>query len=228
MNHPVWTDEPFRIPADVRDFASFRRWSQSAKFPERGRIDWLAGHVEVDMSPEELYTHNAVKVAIGAELHRLVVEPELGVAFIGRARVASPAVELSVEPDVVVVLWASLAAGRIRDLPSPENPERLTELEGAPDLVVEVASDGSMTKDRRRLPPLYAAAGVTELWLVDARDEVRFQVLALEEGHYREVPHDDEGWATSPLLGRRVRFTRRPGRPDRKGFRLEHDEASAG
>ena len=47
--------------------------------------------------------------------------------------------------------------------------DRFVELEGGPELVVEIVSDASVGKDRRRLPPAYFAAGVTEFWLIDAR-----------------------------------------------------------
>jgi len=36
-------------------------------------------------------------------------------------------------------------------------------------MVVELVGDASVGKDRRRLPPAYFAAGVTEFWLIDAR-----------------------------------------------------------
>lgn len=59
---------------DLTDFAHFRAWTRSDRFPERGRIDWLDGVVEVDMAPEDLFTHGTVKVAVAADL-RARVEP---------------------------------------------------------------------------------------------------------------------------------------------------------
>lgn len=224
MGIRISTDEPLDLPAEVRDFASFRRWTWSDEFPERGRIDWLAGRIEAAMSPEELYTHSALIVEIAARLHALIIDTGLGLVFSQRTRFASPTAELSVEPDVVAMLWASSSTGRVHDVPSPKREERYIELEGAPDLVVEVVSDSSVGKDRKRLPPLYAAAGVPELWLVDARRRAPlFQVLVLEGGAYREQPRDEGGWMTSPLLGRRVRLVVRPG--PRRLFRLEHEPA---
>jgi hypothetical protein len=35
------------------ELEGFRRWAFSAEFPEIGRIDYLAGDVEVDTSPED-------------------------------------------------------------------------------------------------------------------------------------------------------------------------------
>jgi Uma2 family endonuclease len=215
-----------RIPGDAHAFAEFRRWSHSEQFPERGRIDYLQGDIEVDMSPEDLDTHGTVKVAIASRLHTLVAEQDRGYVFVDRARVVSPDAALSVEPDVVVVLWESLDAGRIRKVPSsPPRPGRYVELDGAPDLVVEVVSNSSVGKDRQRLPVLYARAGVPELWLVDARDETPvFEVWSLKAGEYEQVAQEDAaagGWTASPILGRRFRLRRRTFREGHFVYDLE-------
>ena len=177
-------DDSVRIPGQARDLAGFRAWAVSPRFPERGRIDFLAGDLEVDMSPEDLQTHSLVKTEIAAVLQLLVTRQGLGEVYVDRARISSPAADLSVEPDVVVVLWETLDSGRLRDVPAASGkPGRYIEMEGAPDLVVEILSDSSVRKDLIRLPPLYAAAGVPELWQVDARQErLRFEILALETG----------------------------------------------
>jgi Uma2 family endonuclease len=202
-----------RIPAGVHVFEEFRRWSHSDQFPEQGRIDYLQGDVEVDMSPEDLLTHGTPKTAIASCLGALVVNAGRGLVFIDRARVASPAAGLSVEPDVVVVLRESLAANRVRMVPkSPPRPDRFIELEGAPDLVVEILSDSSVGKDRKRLPELYAQAGIPELWLTDARREPpSFEIWTLGKDGYIRVPPEAPGpdaWTPSPLLGRRFRLRR--------------------
>jgi hypothetical protein len=41
----------------VRSLGEFRAWAASASFPTHGRIDYISGDIEVDMSPEDLYTH---------------------------------------------------------------------------------------------------------------------------------------------------------------------------
>ena len=203
-----------RIPAGVHVLEEFRRWCQGRQFPARGRIDYLQGDVEVDMSAEDLFTHGTPKAAIAARLYAMVVEGERGTVFIDCTRVVSPAARLSVEPDVVVVLRESLAAGRVRPVPSsPPRAGRYVELEGAPDLVVEVLSDSSVSKDRNRLPELYARAGVAELWLVDARGETpALEIRTLRpSGGFSLVPPDGDGpdaWTPSPLLACRFRLRR--------------------
>lgn len=222
MGRGFHVEQPFRIPATARDLEGFRRWARSDRFPERGRIDYIGGDLEVDMSPEELYTHGAVKSEIGTELHLRIARTDLGTVYIDRGRVSCPAAELSVEPDVLVVLWDSIDSGRIREIPKKRtaDPERMIELEGTPDLVVEVISDSSVGKDRRRLPPRYAAAGVPELWLVDVRRGLRFDLHVLGPDGYRTAPPDGGGWVLSPLLGP-VRLRRKRVRPDRWSYRLE-------
>ena len=205
--------ETLRIPPGVSSLEGFRRWTWSESFPERGRIDFLAGELEIDLSPENLYKHGAVKTAIAACLHGAVALSGRGAVFVGSTRIVSVDAELSVEPDVVTVLWESLAAGRVVGVPAADGePDSFIELEGAPDLVVEVISDSSQGKDRRRLPPLYAKAGVPELWLVDARAKrgkgIELGVHVLGPNGYVLAPPDAKGWSESPLLGRRCRLRR--------------------
>lgn len=216
-------EEELVIPADVSDLDRFRRWTWGETFPARGRIDYLAGTVEVDLSPEDLYTHGVVKTTLTARLHSLIVDSGRGCLFSDRTRIVSPAAGLSVEPDVVAVLWESLRQGRIREIPAARAAEgRFIELEGAPDLVVEIVSDSSTRKDRERLPRLYAAAGVPELWLADCRGaDLSFEIYTLGPAGYESQPADTEGWRDSPLLGRRVRLVRRRNELSRWMYDLE-------
>ena len=207
--HAIIYEENLRIPQEALSFQGFQGWVESEEFPETGRIDYLAGDVEADMSPEDLHTHGIVKGAIYAALHSLVAG-RLGEIFVDKARVTSRFVELSVEPDVVVVFWESLKSGQVRYVPAASHkPDRFSEMEGAPDVVVEVVSDSSEAKDLKRLPPLYAQAGIPELWLVDARQsKVRFKIQSLQGGKYAPMEPDAEGWIASPRLGLSFRLIR--------------------
>jgi Uma2 family endonuclease len=212
-------EESVHIPRQAtRDLAGFRAWALSPHFPENGRIDFLAGDLEVDMSPEDLHPHGAVKSEIATALHQMVADT--GEVYVSRARISSPQADFSVEPDVVVVFWETLDSGRLRYIPEA-NP---IEMEGAPDLVVEIVSDSSEHKDLVLLPLLYAAARIPELWLVDARKKaIRFEIRSLGPDGYETVEPDAEGWRPSPRLGRRFRLARREVRPGRWIYRLEHD-----
>ena len=217
-------EKDLAIPAGVSDFDAFRRWTWEPSFPERGRIDYLAGRIEVDMSPEDLYMHGVVKTALIARLYPLLMDTGRAGLFSDRTRIASPTAKLSVEPDVVAVLWESLRQGRIREIPGSKKKreDRFIELEGAPDLVVEIVSDSSERKDLKRLPRLYAAAGIPELWLADCRGgEISFEIHVLGPEGYERQSADAEGWRHSPLLGRRVRLIRRRNEMARWVYDLE-------
>ncbi|HEX3552770.1 MAG TPA: Uma2 family endonuclease [Thermoanaerobaculia bacterium] len=220
-------EEDLQIPEDAFTFEGFQRWMESDDFPETGRIDYLEGDVYVDMSPEDLYTHSTPKTAIASTLIKLVVDPDLGELHIDRTRNVSRFAGLSVEPDLVMVLLDSLRQGKIRPVPaSRKKPDRFIALEGPADLVVEIVSDSSVKKDTVRLPPLYAKAGVPELWLIDARGEdLRFDVFTLRDGQYELVAPDAGGWTPSPLLRHAFRFVRYR-RPDLGTWRysMEHRE----
>ncbi len=217
-------EEDLRIPAGVYTFDEFRRWSQGAGFPERGRIDYLDGEVEVDRSPEDLYTHGVVKTVVSGELYALVVKTGRGNVFIDRTRIVSPAAQLSVEPDVVVVLWESVESGRVREVPGAGKGEgRFVELEGSPDLVIEIVSDSSVRKDLKRLPGFYARAGVPELWTIDARQEsLLFEIRSLGPAGYQVLPADGEGFISSLVLGDRFRLRRSRERLGRWRYALEY------
>lgn len=223
MQRFLATLEDIQIPRTADDLAGFRDWACSDDFPENGRIDFLDGEIEVDMSPEDLDAHGLVKAEIATVLQLLVARRGIGNVYIDRGRVSNPAANLSVEPDVVVTFWDTLDTGRVLKVPSKRRPGKFIELEGSPDLVVEIVSDGSVRKDLVRLPPLYAKAGIPELWLVDARgEEIRFEIHRLVTGWYEIVPSAANGWITSPRLDSRFQLVRREVRPGHWSYRLRY------
>lgn len=224
----LYADQSLRIPEDASTYEGFQRWVESVDFPETGRIDYLKGIIEIDMSPEDLYTHSAPKTAITLTLGKLLVETDLGEIHIDRTRNVSRFTGLSVEPDVVVVLFESLRAGRVRPVPGARNqPGRFIAVEGPVDVVVEIVSDSSVKKDTKTLPPLYAQAGVPEMWLVDARGkDLRFEIRTLRDGRYKLVEADAEGWIRSPRLNRRFRLCRYS-LPDLEGWRFRLEDRLA-
>lgn len=76
-----------------------------------------------------------------------------------------------------------------------ENMERLREtyLDGAADLVVEIVSPESVSRDRGRKFVEYESEGIPEYWLLDPiRQQAEFYHLT-ESGHYRLALPDSEG-----------------------------------
>ena len=222
--HAVLSEENFPIPSEAHTYEGFLRWIESDEFPESGRIDFLAGEIDADMCSEAIDTHGSPKIAIIRTFGALVLDSDLGDVQTSTTRFNSPLAAVSTEPDVVVVLRESIESGRVRLAPSVrKGPEKIMAFEGAADLIVEIVSDSSVSKDLKRLPELYARAGVRELWQVDARGkDLRFDVLSLQGDRYAAVPADAEGWCRSPVLGRSFRLVRYSQPPFPWRYRLEH------
>jgi Uma2 family endonuclease len=200
------------IPGDLATLAAFRRWAASEAFPQTGRIDWVASHIEVDMSPEDIFTHGTLKTAIVGRLWPLAQGRGIHL-FAGETRVSSVAGDLSVEPDVVAVSDAAIDASLVRLVPaSGGRPDRFAELEGAPELVVEIVGDASVKKDTQRLPVAYHAAGIREFWLIDARGaEVGFTIHRWEpDGYVASTTADGHGFSTVFACGFALVRSRNP------------------
>jgi Uma2 family endonuclease len=208
MASAVIFEERVVVPMDLRSLADFRRWALSDEFPQRGRIDYIGGVIEVDMSPEEVIAHGRLKGTIFAALFGLVDAPGLGLLFTDSTRVSSEQGDLSAEPDIVFVSNESLATGRVRMIEKAGgDPDRYIELEGAPDMIVEVVSDSSVHKDTKRLPKACFLAGVREYWLADARREpFVFRIHRRGASGFKAVTPDADGFQRSTVFGCRFRL----------------------
>ena len=215
-------EDQVEIPMDFRGLTDFRRWVASDVFPQRGRIDYLAGSIEVDMSPEDLHTHGILKTEISGVLWQRNKEHGLGELYSDRTRVSCPDVDLSVEPDVVLVTHESLDSGRVRLVPrAGGGDDRYIELEGPPDLIVEIVSDTSVGKDTKRLPGQYYAAGVREFWLIDARrPDLFFRIHQPGAAGYEPALASADGFQYSGVLDRWYQLHRIRNRHGRIAFEL--------
>ena len=103
-----------------------------------------------------------------------------------------------------------LDEGRVRLVPKASGEEdRYVEIEGAVDLIVEVVSDSSVTKDMKRLPQAYYRAGVREFWLIDARGkDLVFQVRRRGAKSFEATVCDEQGFQRSEVLACVVRLER--------------------
>jgi Uma2 family endonuclease len=87
--------------------------------------------------------------------------------------------------------------------------EGFVEMEGTPDMVLEVVSESSVGKDYKELRELYWRAGIPEYWLVDARGErLTFEILRHSSKSYAAV-RKQEDWQKSAVFGKSFRLTRR-------------------
>jgi Uma2 family endonuclease len=206
------------VPAGIADLTGFRAWVASDEFPTEGRISYLAGIIWVDLSMEQAFSHNQVKMVIGGTLLSLAESLGIGRYFGDGMRLTHPAADLDTIPDGLFISFKSFEGGLVR--PVPGRTTGVTEYEGAADMVLEVVGDSSVEKDFERLPEQYARAGVGEFWRVDAREELRFEILwRTDEGY--EAANEPDGWCRSSVMRRSFRLTQSVDRLGQPTYRLE-------
>jgi Uma2 family endonuclease len=116
------------------------------------RYEIIGGELFVTPSPR--FSHQRVVTRLTRYLSEFVEDQHLGEAFVSPFDVVFSRFDV-VEPDVLYVSKARAAV--------------LTEknVQGAPDLVVEVLSPATARVDRTTKLKLYARFGVQEYWIVD-------------------------------------------------------------
>jgi len=172
----VVDDSVVEVPDWVVDLESFRRWADDDDFPEKGRISYLCGAVWVDLSMEQIFTHTEVKTEINTVLRTMVKVKRWGRYFADGAYLSNVEANVSNQPDGVFLSSESLSTGRVQIVEG--RAEGYVELEGSPDMVLEVVSRSSVGKDNRVLREAYFRAGIREYWLVDARKSPhKFEIL---------------------------------------------------
>jgi len=195
------------IPAWIHDLDSFRRWADSDEFPETGQICYLNGEVWVDMSKEQVFTHNQIKAEYSYVLFGLTKKGRLGRYFPDGMLLTNETANLCCGLDGLFVSTETLRVGRMRLVPAAD--EGYIELEGTPDMVLEVVSTSSVLKDYKRLRELYWQAGIPEYWIVDARGEkLSFDILRHTASGYTAA-RKQGGWVKSAVFGKSFRLTRK-------------------
>jgi Uma2 family endonuclease len=196
------------VPPSAHTMDGFREWATRDDFPRRVRVTYLQGGVTLDMSNEEINAHVLAKTEITSALAALVKREKLGRFFADGMPLTNAAAGLSSNPDAVFVSRASFEAAAVKPVPKKGAEHLFRELEGTPDWVLEIVSEGSVQKDSVRLREAYHRAGVPEYWLVDARGEaVSFQVLLRRKSGYQAAAAKD-GWHRSKVFGRSFRLER--------------------
>lgn len=153
------------------------------------RYEVLEG-VLVPMGPAPRIRHQGVAGNIHTALNLYARSSRAGRAFISPVDVVMRAQRAAtiLQPDVVFVL--------------KEHYERITEpnIQGPPDIVVEVLSPSNARKDAIRKRRLYEKFGVPEYWVVPEWCD-RIEVLKLVDGVYaRPVLYEVGDVLTTPLL----------------------------
>lgn len=153
--------------------------------PDDIRYELLDG--ELILSPSARTAHQRASRDISHPLITFVEQNGLGEVFIAPYDVVLDNFNV-VQPDILFV--------------SNERSHIITDLniQGAPDLAIEILSPSTAHRDRTQKRDLYARCGVPEFWLADA-DAGSVLVLTLDGEEYRVAGIYTKGQTlTSPLL----------------------------
>ena len=153
--------------------------------PEDKRYELHDGDLVVVPSPSQPHQDSSLEIA--TEIKLLIRRTGIGSVFVAPFDVVLSDTDV-VQPDVVFV--------------SRERESIITHgnIQGAPDLVVEVLSPSTAHRDRTFKRALYARHGVREFWLVDT-DAHTIEVLLLGPNGYSVASVYTAGQTlTSPTL----------------------------
>jgi len=142
------------------------------KLPEETRYELIEG--ELVMSPSPTTKHQRISRKLEFLLEKYVTENNLGEVFDAPCDVYLDE-ENVVQPDLFFI--------------SRERADIITEknIQGAPDLVIEIISEATAYRDSFQKKRLYAKFGVKEYWIV-APDEKMIEVYTLiQPGQYQLV-----------------------------------------
>ncbi len=204
---------PLVVPARATTHAGFRQWLIEERVDKPGLICFFDGDLFIDISPEEIGTHNALRLEVDYCIIGLNKQRKMGVYYGRGALLTNVEAGLSTEPDGVFVREETFESGRVTRVRQPTG--EVMELLGSPDWVLEIVSRTTVRKDTITLPRLYHRARIGEYWLISALDGgIDFRILRWQEAGYKRVPVRD-GWQRSPLFGCWFRLTREE---DRMGY----------
>lgn len=151
-------------------------------------VEWVNGEGIIYMPP--LYPHQNIASFLDGLLRLFIDFFNLGVLIPAPFEIKLWPDGPSREPDLIVVTKENLAGLTDR------------RFEGAPDLLIEIISPGSVTEDRVHKFTEYEQAGVREYWIIDARShqqQADFYVLG-EDKIYQAASVDDQGVFRSTVL----------------------------
>lgn len=156
--------------------------------PDDGKRHEIIDGVEF-MSPSPSASHQRVAQRLYLALAPHVEDRSLGEVFIAPFDVLLSNTDI-VQPDLLFVSTQNLTDVKEHGV------------EGPPDLVVEVLSEGNRRYDEVRKRNLYSRHGVTEYWVLDPALETVKVYRHPEDGYERvaELTAEKEEELTSPML----------------------------
>ena len=174
-------DDNMAIPSPLIKFT----YDDYLNTPEDKRYELLDGDLVALSSPEEF--HQRVSILLGSKLVQFAVGNSLGQIYHAPFDVVLSDIDV-VQPDLIFV------SNERTDIITPAN------IQGAPDLVVEILSPSTAARDKTFKRSLYAKHGITEYWMVDLTEKT-ITILRLGERGFEVVDTCGEGEIlTSPTL----------------------------
>ena len=153
--------------------------------PEDKRYELLDGELLMTPAPAEI--HQRISILLGWKLLQFVTENGLGRVYQAPFDVVLSDMDV-VQPDLLFISNA-----RVHIVTAAN-------VQGAPDLVVEILSPSTAERDRTLKRRLYARHGVSEYWIVDT-EAGSVEVLLLREGGFEVAGTYGGGdTLTSPTL----------------------------
>lgn len=162
-------------------------WETFARLPTSGSTRYEVIADELVVTPSPSLRHQRIVTLLLTHLHSFVEEHALGEVLVGPFDVLFGEGDY-LEPDLLFV--------------RSDRTELLSDrgVEGAPDLVVEIASPSTASRDRGIKLERYRHFGVAEYWVVDP-DARSVEVWRLAEGAAKPVAlgvGDDLEWKPAP------------------------------
>jgi Uma2 family endonuclease len=151
---------------------AFAEWLEHRQPSDINHYELLHGRIV--MTPPAGYPHGEVESNLQEAVRRAVRAAAWGRVFGSSQGFELPSGD-TVEPDLSIVSSARWAAG-----PAPVVGKFLRVV---PDIVFEILSGATASRDRGEKKAIYEASGVREYWLVDARAR-EITVFALEAGRF--------------------------------------------
>jgi len=138
------------------------------KTPETERYELIEG--ELLMTPSPVPKHQRISGKLEFNLRRFVTENNLGEVFDAPCDVYLDN-ENVVQPDILFI-----SKDRLHIIGEKN-------IQGAPDLVIEIISENSAYRDMVQKKSLYARSGVKEYWIVIPEEEL-IEIYLLKENIY--------------------------------------------
>ncbi|MHB8368562.1 MAG: Uma2 family endonuclease [Leptospirales bacterium] len=154
--------------------ASLKEWTyeEFMSLPEGGPLRYEIIDGELCMTPSPNTRHQEISLILSLAIGNWVGKSSSGKLFIAPYDVFFSKDPLQVvEPDLVFVSKEHLSIIGEKNI------------QGVPDLLVEILSPSTEASDRRVKHSLYERFGVPEYWIVDPATNT-IQVFRLADGHY--------------------------------------------